>query len=86
MLQKYLSQQHLESMGLHLTKKDRDQKVKDIAELEDSIGEMTVTYMRIIEEKGKSVNIDFSQSYSEISMKREEIMGKKNLRELKAEN
>ena len=47
---------------------------------------MTLTYMRIIEEKGKSVNIDFSQSYSEISMKREEIMGKKNLRELKAEN
>ena len=42
--------------------------------------------MRIIEEKGKLVNIDFSQSYYEISMKREEIMGKRNFRELKAEN
>ena len=29
--------------------KDRDQKVKDITELEDSIGEMTLTYMKIIE-------------------------------------
>ena len=28
--------------------KDRDQKVKDISELEDSIGEMTLTYMKII--------------------------------------
>ena len=54
--------------------------MKDITELEDSIGEMTLTYMKIIEEKGKSLNVDFNQSYSQISIKREEIMGKRNLR------
>ena len=43
---------------------DRNQKIKDLAELEESIGEMTLTYTKIIEEKGRLANVDFNQSYS----------------------
>jgi hypothetical protein len=32
---------------------DRDAKVKDLAAMEESIGEMTLTYLKIIEEKGR---------------------------------
>jgi hypothetical protein len=32
---------------------DRDAKVKDLITMEESIGEMTLTYLKIIEEKGK---------------------------------
>lgn len=39
--------------------------------MEESIGEMTLTYLKIIEEKGKNEHIDFEQSYSQISMQRE---------------
>lgn len=65
---------------------DRNQKVRDITDLEESIGEMTLTYTKIIEEKGRLANVDFNQSYSEISIRREEILGKKQMRELQHEN
>lgn len=48
--------------------------------MEESIGEMTLTYLKIIEEKGKSQHIDFEQSYSQISLTREEILNRKHLR------
>jgi hypothetical protein len=38
---------------------DRDAKVKDLAAMEESIGEMTLTYLKIIEEKGRHEKIDF---------------------------
>lgn len=38
---------------------DRDAKVKDLITMEESIGEMTLTYLKIIEEKGKRERIDF---------------------------
>jgi hypothetical protein len=65
---------------------DRNAKVKDLITMEESIGDMTLTYLKIIEEKGKNQHVDFEQSYSQISMTREEIMNRKHLRELKAEN
>ncbi len=54
--------------------------------MEESISEMTLTYLKIIEEKSQQQHVDLEQSYSMISMKREEILGRKNLRELKSEN
>ena len=48
--------------------------------MEESIGDMTLTYLKIIEEKGKNQHVDFEASYSQISLTREEIMGRKNLR------
>jgi len=47
---------------------------------------MTLTYLKIIEEKSQQQHVDLEQSYSMISMKREEILGRRNLRELKEEN
>lgn len=47
---------------------------------------MTLTYTKIIEEKGKLSHIDFNQSYSEISLRREEILGRKQMREVMNEN
>lgn len=38
---------------------DRNSKVKDLVAMEESIGEMTLTYLKIIEDKGKHDNIDF---------------------------
>ena len=38
---------------------DRDAKVRDLTSMEESIGEMTLTYLKIIEEKGKHEKIDF---------------------------
>lgn len=38
---------------------DRNGKVKDLVAMEESIGEMTLTYLKIIEDKGKHDNIDF---------------------------
>ena len=59
---------------------DRDQKVKDLITMEESIGEMTLTYLKIIEEKGKNQQIDFEQSYSQINLTREEMLNRKNVR------
>ena len=59
---------------------DRDSKVKDISNMEESISEMTLTYLKIIEEKSQHQHVDLEQSYSMISMKREEIMGRRNVR------
>ncbi len=50
---------------------DRDSKVKDITNMEESISEMTLTYLKIIEEKSQQQHVDLEQSYSMISMKRE---------------
>jgi len=38
---------------------DRDSKVRDLVTMEESIGEMTMTYLKIIEEKGKHEHVDF---------------------------
>ena len=38
---------------------DRDAKVRDLTAMEESIGEMTLTYLKIIEEKGKHEKINF---------------------------
>lgn len=38
--------------------------------MEESIGDMTLTYLKIIEEKGKEQQVDFEASYSQISMTR----------------
>ena len=54
--------------------------------MEESIGDMTLTYLKIIEEKGKEQHVDFEASYSQISMTREEIMNRKHYREMKREN
>ena len=54
--------------------------------MEESIGEMILTYLKIIEEKGKTEKIDFEQSYSQINLTREEMMNRKNVREIKKEN
>jgi hypothetical protein len=40
--------------------------------------------MKIINAKSQEQNVDLEQSYSMISMKREEIMGRRNVRELRA--
>lgn len=37
-------------------------------------------YMKIIDAKSQEQNVDLEQSYSMISLKREEIIGRKNLR------
>lgn len=63
---------------------DRDAKVKDLAAMEESIGEMTLTYLKIIEEKGRHEKIDFQQSYSQINQTREDFLNRKHVRELKA--
>jgi hypothetical protein len=65
---------------------DRDAKVRDLTAMEESIGEMTLTYLKIIEEKGKHERIEFEHSYSQINNTREEILNRKQFRELKAEN
>jgi hypothetical protein len=44
--------------------KDRDKKITDVNQLEESIGELTLTYMKIIEEKSKLENVDLNKSYS----------------------
>jgi hypothetical protein len=59
---------------------DRDAKVKDLIAMEESIGEMTLTYLKIIEEKGKNEHVDFEQSYSQINLTREEMLHRKNVR------
>ena len=41
---------------------------------------MTLTYLKIIEEKGKNQQIDFEQSYSQINLTREEMLNRKNVR------
>jgi len=41
---------------------------------------MTLTYLKIIEEKGKNEHVDFEQSYSQINMTREEMLHRKNVR------
>ena len=46
---------------------DRDAKVNDLNTMEESIGEMTMTYLKIIDEKGKQNHLDLEQSYSQIS-------------------
>ena len=43
----------------HEVEQDRDSKLKDLTAMEESIGEMTLTYLKIIEEKGKHDKIDF---------------------------
>lgn len=65
---------------------DRNAKVKDLITMEESISEMTMTYMKIIEAKARTDQIDFEHSYSQINHTREEMAARKNLRELKAEN
>lgn len=45
--------------------------------MEESISEMTLTYLKIIEEKSQKQHVDLEQSYSMISIKREEILGRK---------
>jgi hypothetical protein len=65
---------------------DRDAKVRDLNAMEESIGEMTLTYLKIIEEKGKHEKIDFEHSYSHINNTREDMLNRKQFRELKAEN
>ena len=60
--------------------------MKDLIAMEESIGEMTLTYLKIIEEKGKNQQIDFEQSYSQINLTREDMVNRKNVRELKKEN
>lgn len=49
---------------------DRNAKVKDLEAMEESIGDMTLTYLKIIEEKGKNQHVDFEASYSQISLTR----------------
>jgi hypothetical protein len=46
---------------------DRDSKVADLIAMEESIGEMTLTYLKIIEEKGRHEKIEFEHSYSHIN-------------------
>lgn len=60
--------------------------MRDLNAMEESIGEMTLTYLKIIEEKGRHEKADFEQSYSQISHTREDIMNRKQFREMKAEN
>ena len=48
--------------------------------MEESIGEMTLTYLKIIDEKAKQSNLDLEQSYSQISHAREDVMQRKNIR------
>lgn len=62
---------------------DRNSKVKDLIAMEESIGDMTLTYLKIIEEKGRQEKIDFEQSYSHINNTREEFLNRKHVRELK---
>ena len=59
---------------------DRDAKVRDLTAMEESIGDMTLTYLKIIEEKGRHEKIDFEQSYSHINNTREEILNRKMFR------
>jgi hypothetical protein len=59
---------------------DRDAKVRDLTAMEESIGEMTLTYLKIIEEKGRHEKIDFEHSYSQINNTREEILNRKQFR------
>lgn len=48
--------------------------------MEESIGEMTLTYLKIIEEKGRHEKIDFEHSYSQINHTREEFLNRKHVR------
>ena len=62
---------------------DRDSKVKDLTTMEESIAEMTLTYLTIIKEAGRNNQIDFETSYSQINLTREERVNRKNVRQLK---
>lgn len=48
--------------------------------MEESIAEMTLTYLTIIKEAGKNNQIDFETSYSQINLTREEMVNRKNVR------
>jgi hypothetical protein len=43
---------------------DRDMKLKDLQEVEETIAETTTTYIQLLEKKASELNIDFNQSYS----------------------
>jgi hypothetical protein len=65
---------------------DRDMKLRDLQEVEETIAETTTAYIQLLEKKASELNIDFNQSYSEINIRRDELLNKKQVRELQAEN